>query len=88
MKVYSLNIKYGLYFVVLLLFFACSNNENTEQVTVAKVGERTLYLSDVNEFVPTDLGEHDSSLMAEDYIKKWVRQELLIQKAGSHALCG
>lgn len=51
---------------------------------MAEVGENKLYNSDLSEIIPSILEKGDSTMMAEDYITKWVKQELLIQKANEN----
>jgi hypothetical protein len=52
----------------------------TDEV-VAQVGEKKLFQSDLSQILPSELEEQDSLLMADEYVRKWVKQELLIQKA-------
>ena len=49
--------------------------------TVASVGDKQLKLSNLSEIIPDNLEREDSTKLAMEYIQKWVRQELLIQKA-------
>ena len=74
------------HFLVLhaLLFAACSNNQNNRNTLVAEVGESKLYLKELSSIVPSGLDKNDSILIADDYIKKWIKQELLIQKANEN----
>lgn len=67
-----------------LLFAACSNNQNNRNILVAEVGESKLYLNELSSIVPGGLDKNDSILIADDYIKKWIKQELLIQKANEN----
>jgi hypothetical protein len=73
--------KYGPF--VLLIFFisGCEEQVVNNDKVVAEVGAKRLYLSDVSTLVPNDLPKEDSAIMADDYIRKWVRQELVLQKA-------
>jgi hypothetical protein len=50
-------------------------------VPVAKVGNHVLTMEDLKKNVPNYLDATDSSLWADDYIKKWVQRELLLMKA-------
>lgn len=58
---------------------ACSSE--TEEYAVAQVGDKILYQSDIAEILPGNTSKEDSMLLVNDYINKWVKQELLIQKA-------
>ncbi|MEN8118012.1 MAG: hypothetical protein ABFS16_13595 [Bacteroidota bacterium] len=77
---YKTCVKYLLLFGGLLIFQACSTSI-TEKTLVAEVGDKKLYLSDISEILPENTGREDSILMTNDYINKWIKQELLIQKA-------
>lgn len=48
---------------------------------VAKVGDKVLTMEELSKNVPNYLDNADSSLWADDYIKKWVQRELLLIKA-------
>ena len=48
---------------------------------VAKVGDKILTIKELSGYIPNYLDATDSSLWADDYIKKWVQRELLLQKA-------
>ena len=77
-------LKYCFIIIAGLFILSCSNNNNSEKVIVAEVGERMLFASDLTGIIPTDMGEKDSAVMANDYIEKWVKLELLIQKANEN----
>lgn len=77
---YNSVIKYIGLALVVLAFARCSETNNN-QVTVAEVGVKKLYLSDISSVVPTGTSKEDSAVIADDYIRKWVKKELLIQKA-------
>ncbi len=57
------------------------NNKTPEDKIVARVGSSSLFQSEISSVIPQGTGKADSVLMAEDYIKKWVKQELMLQKA-------
>jgi len=48
---------------------------------IAKVGIHILTLEELQKNVPDYLDETDSTLWADDYIKKWIQRELLLLKA-------
>lgn len=69
---------------ILFLFLvavSCSSDKNGGGRPLAKVGDRILYYSEVRNMLPDEISASDSTLMVEDYIKKWVQKELVIQKA-------
>jgi hypothetical protein len=51
---------------------------------VAQVGEKKLFQSEISRIIPSEIEQQDSILMANDYIRKWVKQELLINKANEN----
>jgi hypothetical protein len=73
-------IKYFI-FMLLAAFFSCHLVMDSEKVPLARVGERVLYLDDLRSFLPDGLSADDSMMMAEDYLKKWIINELLVKKA-------
>jgi hypothetical protein len=82
--VFKIRIKYSLIFFAGILLHNCKSNETPADVIVAQVGENKLYQSELAEIIPGSIDKSDSTLMADDYIKKWVKQELLIQKANEN----
>ncbi len=64
-----------------LTFNACLFDRPVDGTPLAKVGDQVLYLADLQSVLPSGLGYEDSVMMAEDYISKWIRNELLIKKA-------
>jgi hypothetical protein len=64
-----------------LLILKCAKTEENNDKIVAHVGEKKLFLSEVSQFIPNDVKNDDSIVMAKDYIRKWVNNELLVQKA-------
>lgn len=67
-----------------MLAFQCTRPVTPAELPVAKVGEKVLLLTDVRQIVPAGISPADSTLIADEYIKKWIRQELMIQKANEN----
>lgn len=72
--------KYG-FLIILAVFSGCARDTDNGETIVARVGEKKLYLSDVSSVVPAGTEKEDSTVIVDDYIRKWVKKELLIQKA-------
>ncbi len=72
-------LKYGIVLTTLVFIMACS--AETDDSPVAQVGDKVLYQSSIDEILPRNIGKEDSIILANDYITKWIKQELLIQKA-------
>ena len=73
--------KYGF---VLLFFILGACSDKVEEQPVASVGEHYLYPSDLSRMLPPGTGREDSIMLTEDYINKWVKQQLLIEKANAN----
>jgi hypothetical protein len=67
--------------VFLIVIAGCIFQPDNDRVSLARVGDRVLYLDDLISVLPSGLSADDSLMMAEDYIKKWVTSELLVKKA-------
>ena len=78
---YNVLKKYGLIWVISISLFSCTENTNNSKTVVAEVGEKKLYLNEISSVVPAGMEIEDSTVMADDYVRKWVKKELLIQKA-------
>lgn len=70
------------FILFVLLTVACTNTMDEEPV--ARVGEAYLYPSDISRMLPLNSSAEDSILVAGDYINKWVKQQLLIEKANEN----
>jgi hypothetical protein len=74
-------IKSGFYIVFLALFLSSCSLFVDKAEPVAKVGDHVLTMDDLKKNVPNYLDNADSTLWADDYIKKWIQRELLLMKA-------
>jgi hypothetical protein len=72
--------------IVILLLAGCSYFKKDVNNFAAKVGNKVLTVQEVREVIPPGLSVEDSMLTAEDFIKKWIKQELLIGKAEENLL--
>ncbi len=73
--------KAGIYIFLAALILTSCNLLPEKGNPVAKVGAKVLTMEDLAKNVPNYLDATDSSLWADDYIKKWIQRELLLQKA-------
>ena len=64
-----------------LLLSGCGNKIDPNDVPVAKVLDKYLLLSEVNEIIPPGTSKTDSTLIAQKYVRKWITKELLLNKA-------
>ena len=67
-----------------VILIQCTTKTEDDNNVIARVGEKTLLQSEVSQIIPKEIEKQDSILLANDYIRKWVRQELLIQKANEN----
>lgn len=71
-----------IFIISILLFWSCDLFKNKKQeIVVAKVGDKSLFLSEIQPYLPNNLKGADSSLFVKEQANKWVQQTLLLQKA-------
>ena len=56
-------------------------NSKKENIVLAKIGEKSLYLSEIQPSIPENVEGADSALFVKEQVKKWVEQTLLLQMA-------
>jgi hypothetical protein len=66
-----------------ILFFSgwCSKSKNKSDEPLAKVGETFLYKSDLQNLVKPGLSKEDSLSMINSLTEKWIRKQLILEKA-------
>lgn len=70
--------------IMVLSFFSCKNDKaviDESRSPVVSVKDRILYKSDLEKAMPYGLSGEDSITAADAYMKKWVGEELLYDKA-------
>jgi len=66
----------------LLLLTGCNNNHNqTKKIPVAEVGKVILYWDEMPKLIQHGVNEADSAALFQNYINKWAKRQLLLQKA-------
>lgn len=64
------------------LFAGCMNKKNAlKRIAVAEVGKVVLYYDEIPRLVQPGINELDSTALIQNYINKWAKRELLLQKA-------
>jgi hypothetical protein len=48
---------------------------------IARVGMKQLYFEDMKDFIPQNLSEKDSIAFMKNYIDKWIREQVILEKA-------
>lgn len=65
---------------LVLVIFSCKRTED-EGNPVAKVYDTFLYKKDIEEILPENISKEDSLIFTQNYINKWAKEQLLVQKA-------
>lgn len=73
-------MKFFLAFIILLSIYSC-NDKRIEEKPVAQVFDSRLYQKEISDFIPNGTSNDDSVLMSQNYIRNWVTQKLLLNKA-------
>ncbi|MDR2809875.1 MAG: peptidyl-prolyl cis-trans isomerase [Tannerellaceae bacterium] len=68
-------------FIFLLLLCSCKRAQTLDTDILAKVKDRTLSRADVLRIIPKSVTSADSLLIAENFIKKWVKDALVYDVA-------
>jgi hypothetical protein len=67
---------------IIVFTAACQTNLNTaKRIPVAEVGRVLLYYDEIPALVRLNITESDSTAIIQNYINKWAKRELLLQKA-------
>lgn len=70
--------------LIMIVMAACSwpgGKSDPEDPVVAIAYENKLYLSDVKDIVPVNINGQDSALFVQNYINKWLQQQILFHNA-------
>ncbi len=61
---------------------SCTGLENrNREKPLARVYEKTLYLSDIHDIFPENVSAADSAMILQNYVDKWVKKQVILQKA-------
>jgi hypothetical protein len=66
---------------VFLLADCKNNNNSTKRIPLAEVGKVFLYYDEVPRLILHDINKADSVAIIQNYINKWAKRELLLQRA-------
>jgi hypothetical protein len=64
-----------------LVLNGCSQKKSSERIPVAEVGKVILYYDMIPRLIQHGINETDSVALIQNYINKWAKRELLLQKA-------
>jgi hypothetical protein len=69
-------------FCTIILFTACRNgNIQNKRKVVAEVGKVSLYYDELPRLVQNEENDADSATLYQNYINKWAKKQLILQKA-------
>lgn len=71
-------------FLILVSVACSSENEEEGKHAIAKVNNQFLYLEDLEGVVPKDASKEDSTLLMDNYVQGWIKENLILQKAELH----
>lgn len=68
--------------MTVFLLAGCNNNKNiVKRIAVAEVGKDILYFDEIPNVILNGINKTDSTSVIQNYINKWAKRELLLQKA-------
>ena len=74
-------VKQFLFFVLLILTACGGEKRDASRTPILETGGHFLYLEELEAIIPSNASSEDSALMAANFIKKWVTDILLYEKA-------
>ena len=81
LKTYLIIIIAGVFISSTVLFSCNYVGTNGNDHPVARVFDKYLYWSDINEAIPDGSSEQDSIIISRNYIDTWIRNQLMLTKA-------
>ena len=67
---------------IILLIYSCSSENNSQKgIKIARVNEAILYETDFIDEIPDGLSSQDSLNFTNQYVKSWITEQLVLQKA-------
>jgi len=71
-----------IFLFVNFIFVACSSSK--DEIPLAKVGNKTLYYSDLMLDLPEDISAKDSTVIVQSEIRQWILSELMLSEANNY----
>ncbi len=68
-------------FLFVLLAAACKRGNSDLEKPILTVGDHVLTMEEVGNAIPANSTEEDSTIIANDYVKRWMNSELMLRKA-------
>ncbi len=73
-------MKNTLCIAAIIFAFACNNKADSDAI-IAQVGDKVLYLTELQDIIPDDSSPEDSLMLAEKYVKDWIVDKVVVKKA-------
>ena len=74
--------KLSIILISLLLLTSCGNNHGQKKrIAIAQVGKEILYYDEMPKLIQRGVNDADSAALFQNYINKWAKRQLLLQKA-------
>jgi len=68
--------------ILLIGLGACTTLDNrSKEKSLARVYDKNLYLSDIQDIFPSNISQADSIIILQSFVDKWVKKQLILQKA-------
>lgn len=69
--------------LIVLVITSCNffKKEEADKSAIARVNDTYLYTSEIEEIVPNDASPEDSLLIVNNFIQKWIKEQLVLDKA-------
>ena len=68
--------------ILLIGVGACTTLDNrNKEKPLARVYEKNLYLSDIQDIFSDNISESDSMIILQNFVDKWIKKQLILQKA-------
>lgn len=77
----KINCKNSVLLFISILFIGCVKSSDQLEKVVVRVESKVLTLREIALAVPDNLSKDDSVLFADDFMKRWVKTNLLLQRA-------
>jgi len=75
-------MRFRILFLALIVIAGCKNStKEIESIPLAKVHDKFLYDTDIQDLFTTKVSKEDSITIAKNFIDEWVKKQLLLDKA-------
>ena len=80
-------MKYIIPISLLFLIISCDTSvSNKEEEVAARVGNKVLLKNEIPDIFPEGINNEDSTILVQNYLKGWVKMQLLQEKAEANLM--